>query len=235
MATTAVTPVVAVDTVYKGMKAGSDAIDLYNKMVNQAIPWATFEKYIEELKSAKEQYSEEATAIVGEVQTLLMASKDEYKSSTKAVYRWCDTAAVLMDQFMVLFASTTDKDLAEAQLTLLTEVLEEGQKAMTDAILQLEASSKSCNGAAGKLTYLNAVLKQDFSKGSDYYEAAVDKVRTEAYAGAVAGAVSGPEGLAIAYSIAAGVVEGSLIPELDKAFAETQAGFEKITKLVEDA
>jgi len=35
------------------IKAGSDALDLYNKMVEQAIPWDTFESYIQELRSAR--------------------------------------------------------------------------------------------------------------------------------------------------------------------------------------
>ena len=47
---------------------------------------------------------------------------------------------------------------------------------MTDAMYQLEASSKSFNTAAGKVTTLNSVLKEDFLKGNSYFDSAVNKV-----------------------------------------------------------
>ncbi len=50
-----------------------------------------------------------------------------------------------------------------------------------------------------------------FQKKNSYFQSQVDKIRKEAYAGVVAG----PFGLIISYSIAAGVVEGKLIPNKD--------------------
>ncbi|XFB08579.1 hemolysin E, partial [Azotobacter salinestris] len=44
------------------------------------------------------------------------------------------------------------------------------------------------------------------------YDMQVDKLRKEAYGGAAVGLVLGPFGLLISYSIAAGVLEGKLIP-----------------------
>jgi hypothetical protein len=102
---------------------------------------------------------------------------------------------------------------------------------MTDAMYQLEASSKSFNTATGKLTTLNSMLKEDFSKGSSYFDSAVNKVCTDAYAGAAVGAAFGPIGLAISYSIATGVVEGKLIPNLfDHMENMVQAAQKNITE-----
>ena len=224
-----------VDIAEKAIKAGSNAIDMYNKMVDQVIPWATFDGIISDLKGNKDQYSAAAAVIVGEVQTLLMDSKDSYDSSTGAVYRWCQSAVPLLQGFMALFESISDPGAAKAQLVLFKETLNQGQLAMELAIKELEKSKESFNKAAGKLTALNAKLKEDFSPRSAYYDAAVAKVRKEAYAGAAAGVVFGPIGLAIAYAIAAGVVEGELIPNLEKAFAETKASFNKMETMLTGA
>lgn len=53
----------------------------------------------------------------------------------------------------------------------------------------------------------------------------VDKIRKEVYASAAAGVAAGPFGLIISYSIAAGVVEGKLIPELKKKLKSVQDFF----------
>lgn len=80
----------------------------------------------------------------------------------------------------------------------------------------LDETSSSFNNCAGKVATLNIQLTNDFSKESDNYKQQVEKIRREAYCGAVAGVILGPFGLMLSYSIAAGVVEGKLIPELDE-------------------
>ncbi len=87
---------------------------------------------------------------------------------------------------------------------------------------------------AGKLTKfqqrfretagVDSQLTNDFSESS-YFQSQVDKIRKEAYAGAAAGVVAGPFGLIISYSIAAGVVEGKLIPELKNKLKSVQNFF----------
>ena len=63
-------------------------------------------------------------------------------------------------------------------------------------------------------------------------QSAIEDLRKQAYGGAAVGAVFGPIGLAVSYSIAAGVVEGELIPNLLKAFKETQKMFEDLQNTV---
>lgn len=220
-------------TITIDIKDVSKAIDLYNKI--QVIPWETVDKFIEQLKETEQQYSEESSRIIGEVQTLLMDSMDQYKSSIKAVDFWCTTAAVLLQEFILLFPEITITGVATAQLSLFTAVLNEGQIVTTKAMKALELSSMTFNAAWGKLTTLNAVFSKDFSNGSAFKTAAVKKVRVEAYAGAVAGVVFGPVGLIVSYSIATGVAEGSLIPALEKEFKETETAFLRMSKLVKDA
>ena len=105
---------------------------------------------------------------------------------------------------------------------------------MSAAQEALGESSTSFNAASGQLSLLTTQLNSDFARGSSYYENEVDKLRKEAYAGA-AGIAGGPFGLLVSYSIASGVVEGKLVPELNKKFAEVQQSFKNIRKLVAQA
>jgi len=81
---------------------------------------------------------------------------------------------------------------------------------------KIEQSSGNFSIVSGKLLELHARLTNEFDSKSSYFEGKVAKIRTDAYAGAVSGICGGPFGLIISYSIAAGIVEGQLIPELKK-------------------
>ncbi|END06254.1 hemolysin E family protein, partial [Escherichia coli P0301867.8] len=70
-----------------------------------------------------------------------------------------------------------------------------------------------------------------FQKKNSYFQSQVDKIRKEAYAGVVAG----PFGLIISYSIAAGVVEGKLIPELKNKLKSVQNFFTTLSNTVKQA
>ena len=74
-----------------------------------------------------------------------------------------------------------------------------------------------------------------FQKKNSYFQSQVDKIRKEAYAGAAAGVVAGPFGLIISYSIAAGVVEGKLIPELKNKLKSVQNFFTTLSNTVKQA
>ena len=221
-----------VDTAKNGVDAANEALDLYNKSVNQLIPWDTFMQAMKDLRDNEKQYSDLAAVIVGKVQTLLLNSSDEYDSSLEEVNKWCKMAVPVLGQYMTLFAMTSDPKIAEAQKLLLLKVLNDGSTHMDNAIAKLEVSKKSFNDAYGQLTTLKTQLDNDFKEGSSYYQSAIEDLRKQAYGGAAAGAVFGPIGLAVSYSIAAGVVEGELIPNLLKAFKETQKMFDDLQNTV---
>jgi hemolysin E len=234
MATEVKSATAAIAVAQGGIEAAESVLGLYNQIAEKVIPWKTFEEIIEHLNKTKDQYSSEAAKLVGDVQTLFLDAKDDYNASVESVVRWCRTSSTLLAQYLVLFEKITDPGIAVAQKILIVKVLSEGHDAMEKATESLQKSSGSFNDAYGKLTTLQKQLELDFDKESEFFNNAVDKVRTEAYAGAAAGAILGPIGLAISYSIAAGVVEGKLIPELEKAFEETKTYFQNLTTDLED-
>lgn len=201
----------AVQIVKDCIDTADSALNLYNRVLDQIIPWKTFEETIKEVDRFKDDYSQEAGQLVGEVKKLLLDAQDSYFESTQKVYQWCGITLQLMPIYL---DALDDPSKAEAQQAIITKVLDDGVVKIESAIELLGKCSSSFNATAGKLTELDARFAADFDSKSSYFDAQVDKLRKEAYAGAAAGAIAGPFGLIISYSIAAGVLEGKLIPEL---------------------
>lgn len=220
-----------------GLDASYRALDLYNQVIDNVIPWKTFEDTIHELTKHEKDYSNQSGVIVGNVKTLLLNSQDEYLKATHSVFEWCSYASSLLTEYLILF-ERYDQRKAEVQKNILLEVLSDGLSKMEIAQESLKKSSMSFNEASGQLSALRTQLNNDFNAGSTYYAEQVNKIRQEAYLGALAGIVGGPFGLIISYSIAAGVVEGKLIPELTQRLNEVKASFDclyhDITKADED-
>ncbi|MGL9641437.1 hemolysin HlyE [Escherichia coli] len=216
------------------LETADGALDLYNKYLDQVIPWQTFDETIKELSRFKQEYSQAASVLVGDIKTLLMDSQDKYFEATQTVYEWCGVATQLLAAYIFLFDEYNEKK-ASAQKDILIKVLDDGITKLNEAQKSLLVSSQSFNNASGKLLALDSQLTNDFSEKSSYFQSQVDKIRKEAYAGAAAGIVAGPFGLIISYSIAAGVVEGKLIPELKNKLKSVQNFFTTLSNTVKQA
>ena len=227
-------PKTTVDVVKGSIDAADKALDLYNKVLDQVIPWDSFEKAMKELTRYQNDYSKEAAALVGEIKTLLMNSLDKYFEATQNIYEWCGISSQLLTAYLTLFEQYDEKKAA-VQKDILLEVLGSGLTKMTAAQTSLQSSSESFNTASGKLLALETQLSNDFNEKSVFFENQVSKLRKEAYGGAAAGIAAGLFGLIISYSIAAGVLEGKLIPELTKKLKSVQAFFTNIKNEVTKA
>ncbi len=223
-----------VEVVKNAIETADGALDLYNKYLDQVIPWQTFDETIKELSRFKQEYSQAASVLVGDIKTLLMDSQDKYFEATQTVYEWCGVATQLLAAYIFLFDEYNEKK-ASAQKDILIKVLDDGITKLNEAQKSLLVSSQSFNNASGKLLALDSQLTNDFSEKSSYFQSQVDKIRKEAYAGAAAGVVAGPFGLIISYSIAAGVVEGKLIPELKNKLKSVQSFFTTLSNTVKQA
>ncbi len=63
-----------VEVVKNAIETADGALDLYNKYLDQVIPWQTFDETIKELSRFKQEYSQAASVLVGDIKTLLMMS-----------------------------------------------------------------------------------------------------------------------------------------------------------------
>ncbi|KAJ6633170.1 Hemolysin E [Pseudolycoriella hygida] len=216
----------------EGIETINKALDLYNKVLDQIVPWETYEETVKELDRFRSDYSNESAQLVGEVKTLIKNAEDNYFSATQSIYEWCSLTTRLLKIYLDLFEKRTSKTY-EAQRALLVKVLDDGLTKMSAGQAKLEQCSMNFNNVAGKLTTLNTTLANDFDTKSSYFLGQVDKIRKEAYLGAAAGFVLGPFGAIISYSIAAGIVEGKLIPELQAKMQEVKGFFEKLQGTIE--
>ncbi|CAK0696328.1 hypothetical protein FGAF437_25080 [Escherichia coli] len=85
-----------VEVVKNAIETADGALDLYNKYLDQVIPWQTFDETIKELSRFKQEYSQAASVLVGDIKTLLMDSQDKYFEATQTVYEWCGVATQLL-------------------------------------------------------------------------------------------------------------------------------------------
>ncbi len=64
-----------VEVVKNAIETADGALDLYNKYLDQVIPWQTFDETIKELSRFKQEYSQAASVLVGDIKTLLMDAR----------------------------------------------------------------------------------------------------------------------------------------------------------------
>jgi hemolysin E len=207
------------------------ALDVYNKVVDNLIPWDSYIETCKEIERFKSDYSNEAADLVGQAKTLLLDSQDAYFNSTQCIYKWCGITLNLVPIYIKNLDAGTNLD---AQRAILKQVITIGIKNIEDSIKNLNKSSESFNQLTGKLTSLGVRLDSDFDTKSAYFNSRIDDLRKKAYGGAAAGAILGPFGLIISYSIASGVLEGKLIPELKKQLEGVKKFFEELNKKVEN-
>ncbi|HEI0091691.1 TPA: hemolysin HlyE, partial [Escherichia coli] len=135
-----------VETVKTAIDTADKALDLYNKVLDQVIPWNTFNDTVKELSRFKEEYSQSASTLVGEIKSLLMNSQDRYFEATQVVYEWCGVTTQLLTAYLSLF-NEYDEKKASAQKTILIKVLDDGIIKLEKAQQSLHASSQSFNSA----------------------------------------------------------------------------------------
>lgn len=116
-----------VEVVKNAIETADGALDLYNKYLDQVIPWQTFDETIKELSRFKQEYSQAASVLVGDIKTLLMDSQDKYFEATQTVYEWCGVATQLLAAYILLFDEYNEKK-ASAQKDILIKVLDDGIK-----------------------------------------------------------------------------------------------------------
>lgn len=64
-----------VEVVKNAIETADGALDLYNKYLDQVIPWQTFDETIKELSRFKQEYSQAASVLVGDIKTLLWIAR----------------------------------------------------------------------------------------------------------------------------------------------------------------
>ena len=102
---------------------------------------------------------------------------------------------------------------------------------ITEAENELVSASSKLYEARLKIVTVTDTLKMVHDTLSSEMEEAVAKQRATSYGAAIVGAILGPIGLIISYSIAAGVTEGKTVNDLRQQFTEQRG---KVSKYIKD-
>lgn len=216
------------DIAKEGIATLDKGFELYNKILDKIVPWSELNKTITKLDKYRSDYSEEASALIGDVKTKMMDGMDAYTRATQSVYEWCGLAVRLLATYKILFTGQMNQGKFAASRTFLLQVLEDGIKKMTVGQKELGDSSASFNVAAGKLTQLNHRLAADFDKNSEYCQSQISHIRAVAYGAAAPFLIFG-------LPIAAGIVEGILVPELHRKMAAIKKWYEDVSADVQNS
>lgn len=214
----------AMETVMKVIDVSSQAMDLFHKVIDQVVPWKTFEATLNQLDEFRSEYSEKAAERVAEVKLYLSQGMTAYYQASKDVYEWCMVVEPMLQKYIDLFDGI-DKTKSAQQNNVLVKMLDGGIKEMEEAQEKLGKSSSSFNEAAGHLTILRHQLTSDFNENSEFYAGKISQVRAEGYG---ISAIFGP----IAWAIAAGIVEGDLVPRLKAKFKEAKKLYDNLDVIV---
>lgn len=205
----------------EGIETLDKGLDLYHKQLDKIIPWEEFNITVTKLNQYRSNYSTKAGALIGEVQTKLMDGMDAYSRATQNIYQWSGLAIDLLEPYKELFDGVLNQDLYTTQRQIIIQLLEQGIAKMEMGKAELAASSSSFNVAHGKLTELNRRLKDDFNENSEYYNEQISHIRAVGYRAAAPFSIFG-------LAIAAGVIEGKLIPDLNAKMREIEKFYDDI-------
>lgn len=218
----------------QGLDAASNALELYGMI--QRISWDGLQESISVLDANSDAYSSNAAEVVNRIRAALETGIHHHEYSSQHVADWCSSSYGGLTFILDSISWREIHAIAELHTDQLIAILSEGANQMEIAIEQLEESKDNFNYASGQLKYLSTVLDHDYSEESAFYDEQYNKVRKEAYAGALSGAAyGGIIGLVIAYSIAASVVEAKSIPDLKRSFEETRQKFDNLQNVITDA
>lgn len=133
-----------IETIKEGIDTAGCMMDLYNRHLDRIIPWSDFKETLEELDKFRGNYSVESAALIGDIKTIMMDGMDSYFAASQSVFEWTGTVIPHLTMYIKLFDSYS-AGIAETQKKLFVDVLNEGEKRMTDAQNDLGKSSSSFN------------------------------------------------------------------------------------------
>lgn len=220
-------PLSYVGIVKEGIETVDLVLDLYDKEMDRLIPWDAFNETIVELDKFRKDYSAESAALIGDIKGLMMDGMDAYFVASQSVYEWTSLVQSLLTMYQLLF-NGHDQNKAKAQKELLVRVLDDGFHRMTEAQGELVKCSASFNSAAGNLTALHSRFEVEFDEKSEFFKTKITQIRTGAYA---SGAWYGFVGL----SIAVGMVEGKIIPQLKEKMAAIKQYYDDLKEKIVQA
>lgn len=160
--------IAAVETAKIDIQKADEAVDFFNKVLDQTVPWHTFSDSLFEMDKYRSDYSAETAALILEIKRLLLDSMDKYFKATRSIYGWCNVASHLLTAYVNLF-DDINREKSAAQKAILLEVLNTGIDKMWNVQDDLNIISTNFADASRKLTLLQVRFDDEFDEKNDWY------------------------------------------------------------------
>lgn len=76
----------AIETAKIDIQKADEAVDFFNKVLDQTVPWHTFSDSLFEMDKFRSDYSAATAALILEIKRLLLDSMDTYFKATRSIY-----------------------------------------------------------------------------------------------------------------------------------------------------
>lgn len=150
------------------IQKADEAVDFFNKVLDQTVPWHTFSDSLYEMDKFRSDYASETAALILEIKRLLLDSMDTYFRATRSIYGWCNVASHLLTAYVNLFVDIS-REKSAAQKSILLEILNTGINKMIKVQSDLDSISANFTDASLKLSTLQIRLDNEFDERGDWY------------------------------------------------------------------
>lgn len=160
--------IAAIETAKMDILKADEAVDFFNKVLDQTVPWHTFSDSLFEMDKYRSDYSVETAALILEIKRLVLDSMDKYFMATRNIYGWCNVASHLLTAYVNLFQNI-NREKSAAQKAILLEVLNTGIDKMMNVQYDLNIISTDFTEASTKLSMLQVRFDNEFHETDDWY------------------------------------------------------------------
>lgn len=157
------------------IQKADEAVDFFNKVLDQTVPWHTFSDSLFEMDKYRSDYSDQTAALILGIKRLLLDSMDTYFKATRSIYGWCNVASHLLTAYVNLFDGISREKTA-AQKAILLEVLNTGINKMMKVQSDLESISANFTDATTKLSMLQIRLDNEFDENGHWYRSKMREI-----------------------------------------------------------
>ena len=108
----------------------------------------------------------------------------------------------------------TDAQKASTAVDVLIQALDDGISKCDVANAKLDSLTVALKALEARLEGLSTFIIDQKENQTGYFQSKIEEARAKAYGGCVVSAIGGPAAVAACYSIALGVIEGKVVPEI---------------------
>lgn len=170
---------IAIETAKMDIEKADEAVDFFNKMLDQTVPWQTFSDSLFEMDKYRTDYSIESAAVILQIKRLLLDAMDTYFMATQSIYGWCNVASHLLSAYVNLF-DKINREKSAAQKAILLEVLNTGVDKMARVQHDLDLITTNFTEASEKLSLLQIRLGYEFDVNGDWYRRKMRRIAEKA-------------------------------------------------------